>query len=190
MFKVNNKKTRTTSVVLFWCFYCWLWTCFTPFLMKHIDFELVNVSWVKTFFVTLVKLSGVFYADYGVIYLVGSFKLYLLPISSQYSFSVPPWKHFWCLTHFWPMFPFISPKTSENQHWIKAVQHFPKKLHLRCLTVFWVCFASKNAMKITLQCVQNVINALSFGPYSEPSHRSFFASPILCFTKFWIRICS
>ena len=31
MFKVNDKDIRTMSVTLFWCFYCWLGTYFTPF---------------------------------------------------------------------------------------------------------------------------------------------------------------
>ena len=44
MFKVNNKNTRTS----FWCFYCWLWTYFTPFSsVSIVDFEQANVNWVK-----------------------------------------------------------------------------------------------------------------------------------------------
>ena len=31
MFKVNYKNTRTTSLTLFWCFYCCLQLHFTPF---------------------------------------------------------------------------------------------------------------------------------------------------------------
>ena len=29
-FKVNNKYTRMTSLMPFWCLHCWLWTDFTP----------------------------------------------------------------------------------------------------------------------------------------------------------------
>ena len=47
MFKVNNKNTRTMSLMPFGCFYCWLWTCFTLFSSASIvDFEQVNVSWI------------------------------------------------------------------------------------------------------------------------------------------------
>ena len=36
-----------TSLTSFWCFYCQLWTYFTPFSSTFIvDFEQVNVSWV------------------------------------------------------------------------------------------------------------------------------------------------
>ena len=46
MFKVDNKNTRTTSLMLFCCFYCLLWTYFTPFFSVFIvDFEQVNVTW-------------------------------------------------------------------------------------------------------------------------------------------------
>ena len=46
MFKINNKNTRTTSLRLFWCFYCKLKTHFTPFSSVFIvDFEQVNVNW-------------------------------------------------------------------------------------------------------------------------------------------------
>ena len=45
MFKGDNKNTRTTSLTLFWCFYCHLWTYFTPFSSVFIaDFEQSNVS--------------------------------------------------------------------------------------------------------------------------------------------------
>ena len=48
MFKVNNKNTRTMSMTSFWCFYCYLWTYFTPFSSASIvNFEQVNVSWVR-----------------------------------------------------------------------------------------------------------------------------------------------
>ena len=33
MFKINNKDTRTTSQMSFWCLYCQLWTYLTPFLV-------------------------------------------------------------------------------------------------------------------------------------------------------------
>ena len=46
-FKVNNKDTRTTSLVSFWCLYCYLWTYFTPCSSASIvNFEQVNASWV------------------------------------------------------------------------------------------------------------------------------------------------
>ena len=46
MFKVNNKNTRTTSLMSWWCFYCLLWRHFTPFSIAFVDFEQVNLSWV------------------------------------------------------------------------------------------------------------------------------------------------
>ena len=30
-FKFNSKNARTRSLTSFYCFCCWLWTCFTPF---------------------------------------------------------------------------------------------------------------------------------------------------------------
>ena len=46
MINANNKSTRTTSMTSFCCFYCQLWTYFTPFSSVFIiDFEQVNVSW-------------------------------------------------------------------------------------------------------------------------------------------------
>ena len=46
IFKINNKITRTTSLTLFWCFYCSLWTYFTPFSKASIAyFEQVNDRW-------------------------------------------------------------------------------------------------------------------------------------------------
>ena len=46
MFEVNNKDTRTTSMMLFWCFYCQLLTYFTSFPKIFIvNFELINVCW-------------------------------------------------------------------------------------------------------------------------------------------------
>ena len=45
VFKVNNKDTRTTSVMLFYL-YCFLWTYFTFFSsVSIVDFELVNICW-------------------------------------------------------------------------------------------------------------------------------------------------
>ena len=44
MFKVNNKDTRVTSLTSFWCLYCYLWTCFTPFSSVFtVNCEQVNV---------------------------------------------------------------------------------------------------------------------------------------------------
>ena len=44
MFKVNNKDTRVTSLTSFWCLYCYLWTCFTPFSSVFtVNFEQVNM---------------------------------------------------------------------------------------------------------------------------------------------------
>ena len=40
MFIVNNKNTRTTSMVAFWCFYGQLWTYFTSFSsVSVVNFE-------------------------------------------------------------------------------------------------------------------------------------------------------
>ena len=47
MFKVNNKDTKTTSVMSLKCFYCQLWTYITPLSIVSIaKFEQVNVNWV------------------------------------------------------------------------------------------------------------------------------------------------
>ena len=51
MFKVNNKETRLTSVILFWCLYCYLWKYFTPFsCISIVDSEQVNLCWVWSLF--------------------------------------------------------------------------------------------------------------------------------------------
>ena len=45
MFKVNNKSTRTMSIMSL-CFYYKLWTYFTPYSnVSIVDFGHVNVSW-------------------------------------------------------------------------------------------------------------------------------------------------
>ena len=48
--KVTIKNTRAKSMTSFWCFYCYLLTYITLFLVCVciVDFEEVNVSWVKT----------------------------------------------------------------------------------------------------------------------------------------------
>ena len=48
MFGVNNENTRTTSVTSFWCLYCWLWICFTPFSSVSIVCFVVFFCWVDT----------------------------------------------------------------------------------------------------------------------------------------------
>ena len=52
LFRVSNKNTRVTSVASFWCFYCELWTYFTPLFSSDsiVDFEQVNVGWFVTHF--------------------------------------------------------------------------------------------------------------------------------------------
>ena len=50
MFKVKNKNTRTTSITLFWCFYCSLWTYCTPISrFSIVNFEQINVSGASFF---------------------------------------------------------------------------------------------------------------------------------------------
>ena len=47
MFKVKNKNTRTTPLALFWCLYCYLSTCFTPFSsVSIVNFEHEIAGWV------------------------------------------------------------------------------------------------------------------------------------------------
>ena len=47
-FKYNNKNNRVTSLMLFWCFCCWLWRKLTPFSSIFIaDFEQVNDCWIS-----------------------------------------------------------------------------------------------------------------------------------------------
>ena len=62
MFKCNNRSTRTTCCKIYskltikaperrhwWCLYCWLWTCFTPWpSVSTVNFEQVNAGWVMT----------------------------------------------------------------------------------------------------------------------------------------------
>ena len=46
MVKVNNKDTKTASMTLFWCIYCWLWSNFTLFFsVSTVDFEETHVCW-------------------------------------------------------------------------------------------------------------------------------------------------
>ena len=45
MFKVNNN--NTTSLMSFWCFYCWLWTS-KCLLSRHEIVEMVQESWNGT----------------------------------------------------------------------------------------------------------------------------------------------
>ena len=73
MFKGNNKDTRTTSMVLFWCLYCQLSTYFTPFssvsivtfqhviagwsVYHHYDYYINNVIvLIKCFFASAIQL--------------------------------------------------------------------------------------------------------------------------------------
>ena len=50
MLQVSNKDTRTTSMTLFWCLYCELWTYFTSFSSVSIfDFETCN-CWLAYWF--------------------------------------------------------------------------------------------------------------------------------------------
>ena len=49
MFKVNNKDTRMTPMVSFWCSYCYLWTYLTPSSsVSFVNFEQVNADWENT----------------------------------------------------------------------------------------------------------------------------------------------
>ena len=51
MFKVKNKDIRTTPLESFCCFYCKLWTYFTPCSSPSIvNLELANAGWVKIVF--------------------------------------------------------------------------------------------------------------------------------------------
>ena len=46
MFKVNNKNTRATSMMSFWCLYCKLWTYFITCSIVFItNFEQVDADW-------------------------------------------------------------------------------------------------------------------------------------------------
>ena len=48
MFKVNNKDTRTTPMVTFWCLYCYFWRYFTPCSSVTIaKFEHINANLTK-----------------------------------------------------------------------------------------------------------------------------------------------
>ena len=42
MFRVNNKNIRMMLLTLFWCFYCYLRTCFSS--VSIVDFEQVNAG--------------------------------------------------------------------------------------------------------------------------------------------------
>ena len=45
---INDLSDNLESMTSFWCFYNEVWTYFTPFSVSIVDFEQVNVSWVKT----------------------------------------------------------------------------------------------------------------------------------------------
>ena len=48
-FKVTNDENRTTSIISFSCFYCYLRTYLTPFSTVSIaDFKQVNAGWTKS----------------------------------------------------------------------------------------------------------------------------------------------
>ena len=43
----NDKRIAMTSMMLFWCLYCQLWTHFTPFSnVSLVDFEQAHVCWI------------------------------------------------------------------------------------------------------------------------------------------------
>ena len=46
MFKIDNKNTRTTSMMSFWCFHDKFWTYFTPFSTVSIVAFDFDASWV------------------------------------------------------------------------------------------------------------------------------------------------
>ena len=46
MFKIDNKNTRTTSMMSFWCFHYKLWTYLTPFSTVSIVVFDFDASWV------------------------------------------------------------------------------------------------------------------------------------------------
>ena len=46
MFKIDNKNTRTTSMMSFWCFHYKLWTYLTPFSTVSIAVFDFDASWV------------------------------------------------------------------------------------------------------------------------------------------------
>ena len=48
MIKVNIKDTETTTMNLFYCLYCYLWSDLTHFLRFALLFEQVTASWVIT----------------------------------------------------------------------------------------------------------------------------------------------
>ena len=59
MFKVNNNDTRTTSVTLFRCIYCWLRTYFTPVCSVSIlDFEQVNKREIAIVMINILYFSS------------------------------------------------------------------------------------------------------------------------------------
>ena len=63
MFKVNNKDTKTTPLVSFWCLYCWLLTYFLPCSsVSIVNFEKVNAYWDEVFRRCLRLLVNVLYA--------------------------------------------------------------------------------------------------------------------------------
>ena len=50
MFKVINEDTKLTPLASFWCLYCRIWACFTPFSSVSIaNFEHINAGWVTCF---------------------------------------------------------------------------------------------------------------------------------------------
>ena len=81
MFKVKTKHTRTMSLALpltlLWCFFCELWTYFTPFpSVSSVDLNQVNVSWVST--PDAVLLFNADYFLYSSFWYINAFKSTLL----------------------------------------------------------------------------------------------------------------
>ena len=66
MFKVSNKNTTS-----FWCFYCQLWTYFTPFSsVSVVDFKQVNVSWVNLKLEPCELKECLYYTSFFIFFLV------------------------------------------------------------------------------------------------------------------------
>ena len=57
LFKTNNKDTRATSLMLFWCLNCWLRTIFTQYSgFCVIDFDWVKIGWVRVKYFTSMNI--------------------------------------------------------------------------------------------------------------------------------------
>ena len=86
MFKVNNKNTRTASLMSFWWFYYQFWTYFTPFSSVSIASVMFAGVWFLGMFIwgELTRLCEIFNPrSYGIFYLT-SIRKFVMSLEKDY----------------------------------------------------------------------------------------------------------